>query len=108
MARKERKDNGRLGRFMGEYGVRTMEGVHNFVKMLAAETIQTVLDAEVESELRYARHNYRRKETDNGRNGYSQKTVQYCQSEMKIKVLCNRNREFEPQQIEKHQADVHS
>jgi putative transposase len=53
MARKERRDNNKLGELMEDYGVRTMEDVHNFVKMLTAETIQTALDAELESELGY-------------------------------------------------------
>jgi transposase-like protein len=39
-----------------EYGVRTMEDVHNFVKMLMAQTIQTALDAELESELGYSKN----------------------------------------------------
>ena len=51
MARKEKRDNSKLRELMQEYGVRTMEDVHNFVKMLTAETIQTALDAELESEL---------------------------------------------------------
>ena len=57
MARKERKDNSKLRELMEEYGVKRMEDVHTFVKMLTAETIQTALDAELESELGY-RHSY--------------------------------------------------
>ena len=38
MARKERKENSKLREMMAEYGVKTMEDVHNFVKMLTAET----------------------------------------------------------------------
>jgi putative transposase len=50
---------------MEEYGVHTMEDVHNFVKILTAETIQTALDAEPESELGYSKYDHKNKSTDN-------------------------------------------
>ena len=65
MARRERKDNSKLRAMMEEYGVKTMEDVHAFVKMLTAETIQTALDAELESELGYSKYDYKNKQTDN-------------------------------------------
>ncbi|WRS28791.1 hypothetical protein U6B65_06605 [Oscillospiraceae bacterium MB08-C2-2] len=37
MARKERRDNSKLRELMEEYGVKTMEDVHNFVKMLTCQ-----------------------------------------------------------------------
>ena len=86
MARKERRDNSKLRELMEEYGVKTMEDVHNFVKMLTAETIQTALDAELESELGYSKYDYKNKETDNSRNGYSRKTVQGSLGELEINV----------------------
>lgn len=106
MARKERKDTSKLRELMNEYGVKTMEDVHNFVKMLTAETIQAALDAELESELGYSKYDYKNKETDNSRNGYSSKTVQGSLGEMEINVPRDRNGEFEPQLVKKHQTDV--
>ncbi|BAK97766.1 putative transposase [Oscillibacter valericigenes Sjm18-20] len=108
MARKERKDNGKLRELMEEYGVKTMEDVHNFVKMLTAETIQTALDAELESELGYSRYDYTNKQTDNSRNGYAQKTVQGSLGELDINVPRDRKGEYEPQLVKKHQTDVSS
>lgn len=55
MAKRERRDNTKLRELMNEYGVKTMEDVQNFVKMLTAETIQNALDAELEGELGYSR-----------------------------------------------------
>ena len=106
MARKERRDNSKLRELMNEYGVKTMEDVQNFVKMLTAETIQTALDAELESELGYSKYDYKNKETDNSRNGYSQKTVQGNLGELEINVPRDRNGEYEPQLVKKHQTDV--
>ena len=106
MARKERRDNSKLRELMEEYGVKTMDDVHNFVKMLTAETIQTALDAELESELGYSKYDYKKKDTDNSRNGHSRKTVQGSLGELEISVPRDRKGEFEPQLVKKHQTDI--
>ena len=108
MAKKERKDNSKLRELMAEYGVKTMDDVHNFVKMLTAETIQTALDGELDEELGYSKYDYKNKETSNSRNGYSRKTVQGSFGEMEIEVPRDRDGEFEPQLVKKHQSDVSS
>ena len=108
MARKERKDNSKLREMMEEYGVKTMEDVHNFVKMLTAETIQTALDAELDEELGYSKYDYKNKDTTNSRNGHSRKTVQGSFGEMEIEIPRDREGEFEPQLVKKHQTDVSS
>ena len=98
----------KLREMIKEYDVRTMDDVHNFVKMLTAETIQTALDAELENELGYSKYDYKNKNTDNSRNGYSSKTVQGSMGEVNISVPRDRNGEFEPQLVKKHQTDVSS
>lgn len=98
----------KLREMIKEYDIRTMDDVHNFVKMLTAETIQTALDAELENELGYSKYDYKNKNTDNSRNGYSSKTVQESMGEVDISVTRDRNGEFEPQLVKKHQTDVSS
>ena len=98
----------KLREMIKEYDVRTMDDVHNFVKMLTAETIQTALDAELENELGYSKYDYKNKNTNNSRNGYSSKTVQGSMGEVDISVPRDRNGEFEPQLVKKHQTDVSS
>ena len=98
----------KLREMIKEYDIRTMDDVHNFVKMLTAETIQTALDAELENELGYSKYDYKNKNTDNSRNGYSSKTVQGSMGEVNISVPRDRNGEFEPQLVKKHQTDVSS
>jgi hypothetical protein len=83
-----------------------MEDVQAFVKMLTAETNQTALDAELESDLGYSKYDYKNKQTNNSRNGYSQKTVQGSLGEMEKDIPRDRNGEFEPQLVKKHQTDV--
>jgi putative transposase len=106
MARKERRDNSKLGELMEDHGVRTMEDVHNFVKMLTVKTIQRALDAELESELGYSKYDYKNKDTDNSRNGYSQETVQGSLGELEINIPRDRKGDFEPQLVKKHQTGI--
>ncbi len=102
------KEKSKLRQMIEEYGIKDMNDVHEFVKMLTAETIQAALDAELDSELGYSKYDYRNKQTDNSRNGYSQKTVQSSVGEMEIKVPRDRQGEYAPQLVKKHQSDVSS
>lgn len=43
-----RKENSKRKGLITEYGIKDMRDVHEFVKMLTAETIQAALDAEFE------------------------------------------------------------
>lgn len=108
MGRKEQKDNSKLKELIREYGIKDMNDVHEFVKMLTAETIQTALDAELDEELGYSKYDYRNKQTSNSRNGHSVKTVQGSMGEMEVKIPRDRDGEFEPELVKKHQTDVSS
>ena len=101
-----RKENTKLKELIAEYGIKDMNDVHEFVKMLTAETIQTALDAELDSELGYSKYDYKNKQTSNSRNGYSKKTVQGSMGEMEIDIPRDRDGEFEPQLVRKHQTDI--
>ena len=41
------------------------------LKDLLGEALQGILEAEMEDHLRYSKYNYKNKETDDSRNGYS-------------------------------------
>ncbi len=80
--------------------------MHEFMKMLTAETIQAALDAELENELGYSKYDYRNKSTDNSRNGYCSKTVQGSMGEVELSIPRDRKGEFEPELVKKHQTDI--
>lgn len=103
-----RKDNSKLKELIAEYGIKDMNDVHEFVKMLTAETIQAALDAELDSELGYSKYDYKNKQTSNSRNGHSTKTVQGSMGEMELQIPRDREGEFEPQLVKKHQTDISS
>jgi len=102
------REKSKLRQMIEEYGIKDMNDVHEFVKMLTAETIQAALDAELEGELGYSKYDYKNKKTENSRNGYTTKTVQGNTGEMEIKVPRDREGEYEPQLVKKHQTDVSS
>ncbi len=51
-----------------------MDDVQSALKGLFADTIQEMVEAEIESSLGYAKHDMKNKRTTNSRNGYSKKT----------------------------------
>ena len=69
-----------------EYGIKDLNDVHEFVKILTAETIQEALYSELENELGYSKYDYKNKQISNSRNGYSPKTVQGSMREVEILV----------------------
>ena len=60
-----RRKKSKLREMIEEYGIKDMNDVHEFVKMLTAETIQTALDTELENELGYSKYDYKNKNTEN-------------------------------------------
>lgn len=101
-----RRDNSKLKELIAEYGIKDLNDVHDFVKMLTAETIQAALDSELDNELGYSKYDYKNKQTSNSRNGYSPKTVRGSMGEVEIQVPRDRDGEFESQLVKKHQTDI--
>ena len=52
------------------------------LKDLLAETLQKMLEAEMDETLGYSKFDYKNKNTDDSRNGYSQKTVTSSMGEL--------------------------
>ena len=101
-----KKEKSLMRQLIEERGIRDMDGVHALVKELTAGLIQECMDAELEEELGYSRYDYKNKRTDNSRNGSYSKTVSSSQGENDLKVPRDRNGDYEPQIVKKHQMDV--
>ena len=101
-----KKEKSLMRQLIEERGIRDMDGVHALVKELTAGLIQECMDAELEEELGYSRYDYKNKRTDNSRNGSDKKTVSSSQGEIDLKVPRDRNGDYEPQIVKKHQLDV--
>ena len=101
-----KKEKSLMRQLIEERGIRDMDGVHALVKELTAGLIQECMDAELEEELGYSRYDYKNKRIDNSRNGSYKKTVSSSQGEIDLKVPRDRNGDYEPQIVKKHQMDV--
>ena len=56
--------------------------------------------------LGYSKYDYKNKETDDSRNGYSKKTVVSSLGEIDLDIPRDRKGEFEPQAVRKNQTDI--
>ena len=83
---------------------RDMSDVQNLLKELFKNTIETMLEGELENHLGYEKHSTLGNNSGNSRNGYGQKTIQTELGEATISVPRDRNSEFEPQVIGKRQT----
>ena len=68
--------------------------------------LEGVLDEELNEELDYSKYVYRNKETENSRNGHSQKTMHTSYDDMELDIPRDRTEDFEPQVIRKYQNMV--
>ena len=80
--------------------------VQEMLKDLLGDTLQGMLEAEMDEKLGYAKYDYRNKETDDSRNGYSKKTVTSSLGEIDLDIPRDRKGEFEPQAVKKNQTDI--
>ncbi|RNC62736.1 MAG: hypothetical protein AWM53_02095 [Candidatus Dichloromethanomonas elyunquensis] len=89
-----------------EAGINDVSGVQNLFKEMVSTVLENGLEAEMEDELGYSKYDYRNKETDNSRNGYSEKTIKTSLGDMDISIPRDRKGEFEPQIIKKQQTTL--
>ncbi|WP_144029078.1 IS256 family transposase, partial [Paenibacillus rigui] len=95
-----------LREFIKENKLVTAQDAQNALKNLFAETIQEMLEAEMDTHLGYQKHELENKTTTNSRNGKSKKRVTSEYGEQEIMVPRDRQGEFEPLVVKKHQSNV--
>lgn len=76
------------------------------LKDLLGDTLQGMLEAEMDEHLGYSKYDYQNKETTDSRNGYSKKTVTSSRGPITLDIPRDREGTFEPQAVKKHQTDV--
>lgn len=87
--RQERRaDRKRLFEIMQQAGLQceSVADVQELFKDMVAMTLENGLEGELDEELGYTKYDYRNKQTDNSRNGYSEKTLKSSLGEMEIAV----------------------
>ena len=99
-AEQEIKEN--LRNIMKGLDVKNFEDLKDVFKLMVGEMLENGLEGELDDELGYTKYDYRNKESENSRNGYSKKTLKTSFGETEIKVPRDRDGEFEPQLVEKN------
>lgn len=88
------------------YDPQSAGDVQAMLRDLLGDMLQEMLEAEMDDHLGYSKYDYKNKETDDSRNGYSPKTVVSSVGEIDLDIPRDRKAEFEPQIVQKHQTDI--
>lgn len=95
-----------LRAFIKENKLVTAKDAQDALKDLFAETIQEMLEAEMDTHLGYEKHEKADKTNRNSRNGKSHKTITSEYGDQEIVVPRDRQGEFEPLVVKKYQSNV--
>ena len=110
MVKRERRANrlpdGWFKTFIEAYDIKTTDDIKNALADIVGGTIETMLQAELETDLGYAKHDVKNKATDNSRNGSSSKTLRSDLGEIEVDIPRDRDGEFEPKIVPKHQREI--
>ena len=77
-----------MGNYLKENNVKVKDGtdVNSIMRDMISIILEGALDQEMDEELGYSKYDYRNKETDNSRNGHSQKTMHTSYGDMEIDI----------------------
>lgn len=96
MSRKNRtpEENARRAKIrelLQEANITSMADIQSLFKETIAEFMENGLEAELDEELGYSKYDFRNKETDNSRNGHSNKTLRtsFSKKSFALAVLCS-------------------
>jgi transposase-like protein len=89
--------------YLKENPVRDGNDVNAMMREMMSVVLEGALDGELDDELGYSKYDYRNKDTNNSRNGYSKKTMHTSYGDMDLDIPRDRNSEYEPQVIKKYQ-----
>ena len=76
------------------------------LKEMFKDVLQEALEAEMDEALGYCKYGTTSKNNDNSRNGYSKKTIKTELGPVELNIPRDRNGEFEPKIVPKHQRSV--
>lgn len=97
-----------ISSLLAHYNPKDAADVQEMLKDLLGDTLQGMLEAEMDDQLGYSKYDYKNKNTDDSRNGYSKKTVTSSAGEITLDIPRDRKGEFEPQIVKKNQTDISS
>jgi putative transposase len=99
----KKKRRALIAELLKDTPIKDGEDVNALMRELLSEVLENGLQGELDDELGYTRYDYRNKGTDNSRNGYFDKTVHTSYGDIELDIPRDRNGEFEPKLVKKHQ-----
>lgn len=112
MAKKESSQKAAMREMMRDYlknsDICTKDGtdVNSIMHDMMSVLLEGTLDEELNEKLGYSKYDYRNKETDNSRNGHSNKTMHTGYGDTDVATPRDYNGDYEPQLIKKYQNMV--
>lgn len=104
IARRERRQ--KLSAVLKDLDVNSVDGIQGLFKEMIGAVLENGLEGELDEELGYSKYDYRNKNTDNSRNGHSDKTLKTSFGEIDINVPRDRKGEFDPVLVKKQQTSI--
>ena len=101
-----REQRKKLLALLQDAGISDVEGVQELFKEMVGTVLENGLEGELDEELGYSKYDYRNKQTDNSRNGHSEKTLKSSLGDLEISIPRDRKGEFEPQLVKKNQTSL--
>ncbi len=101
-----REQRKKLLALLQDAGINDVAGVQELFKEMVGTVLENGLEGELDEELGYGRYDYRNKDTDNSRNGYSEKTLKTSLGDLELAVPRDRKGEFAPQLVKKNQTTL--
>ena len=95
-----------LKQFVAENPLKTVEDVQEAPKAVFAETLQAMLEGELDSHLGYEKYAIGHKQTPNSRNGRSKNTMSTQYGGVELAIPRDRQGTFEPAVVPKYQTTI--
>lgn len=102
----ERFSKDKVKEFIRDGDIKSMADVQSALKDLFGQTLQAMLEGEMDSHLGYAKGDAANKQTGNRRNGHGSKSVRSEYGELELAVPRDREAEFDPLIVGKRQKNV--
>ena len=73
---------------------------------MVGTVLENGLEGELDEELGYSKYDYQNKQTENSRNGHSEKSLKTSLGDLELSIPRDRKGEFDPQLVKKNQTSL--
>jgi len=106
MEKQKKERRAEMQEMLKKLDIKDMADINELFKEMVGTVLENGLESELDEELGYSKYDYKNRETGNYRNGHSKKTMKGSFGDMEIEVPRDRNGEFEPVIVKKHQTTL--